>query len=269
MRMHKFRRIREGTCARLNTKTAIGLAIVILLGLATVLIIVSPTLLSKAKFAADSTSKSLSQSGSDTTVRSGGVGTNASLYFAIESVPQDLLVPVGGSEIYTLVIHPGGGVNGSYAASVKAPAGMSFTFDPTVVTLSASTRVGVDMRVGSSGDISPGDYPVFISLQGPQGIANQTFDIQVQKNLLFLRVGSTSSVSLTVRAGETVSWVSRDGVLSDEQENAFHRVIFQNIDLASPSLGLNVRWYHTFTQPGTYQYYDPANYSTGEIVVVA
>ncbi len=250
-------------------RTTIGLAaIVILLGLAAVLVILGRPPPSETKSeVASSTAGFSSQFGSGTVVTS-GVGGNASLYFALGIVPADLLVPVGGSGNYTLVVHPIGGIAGPYTASVKAPPGLSFKIDPTTLTLSASVRIGADFQVRSSSGMSPGDYPIFISLEGPQGVANQSFSVHVQKNLLFMSVGSTRFVNLTVKAGEAVTWVSRDGVLSDEPGQEFHRVIFQNMDVASPSLGLSGIWSYTFAQPGTYRYYDPGDYSLGEIVVV-
>jgi hypothetical protein len=146
---YKCLRVLELAGPSMKTRRTIGVVtIAILLGLATILIFAMRIPPSEKGGAGTSSSGLVSQS-SIAAPTTGGVRGNASLFFAMDVIPSDLLVPVGGNGNYTLVIHPGADVAGPYTALVKAPTGFSFRIDPTLMALSSSQAAAADVQVRS------------------------------------------------------------------------------------------------------------------------
>jgi plastocyanin len=120
----------------------------------------------------------------------------------------------------------------------------------------------------------PGIYKVTIQATGSKGVANQTFDFRVMRNLVQLNaISSTPTfLNITVKAGDPVIWVSLDGAVGDDDPNVDnHNIIFSTINLTSGPLDQYQTWSHTFTQPGVYRYHDNINSPlpiTGEVIVV-
>jgi hypothetical protein len=182
-------------------------------------------------------------------------------------VPTIRMVPLGGSANFTVVLYSGGDLTGGYSLSAAQP-GLSFQFDSPVAVSGAGPHGGF-MRVSSSSGMSPGTYQVTIQATGSKGVANQTFDFHVQRNLVMLKArgGLPVFLSLTVKVGDPVTWLSLDGPMSDDQ-NPWHTIIFLNGNLTSGSLQQYESWSHAFTQPGIYKYYDDGDLQiTGEVVV--
>jgi len=79
-------------------------------------------------------------------------------------------------------------------------------------------------------------------------------------------------LNLTVKACDSVTWVSLDGPIGDDDPNVDnHQIIFSTLNLTSGPLDQYASWTHTFTQPGVYRYHDNINSPlpiTGEVIVV-
>jgi amicyanin len=66
--------------------------------------------------------------------------------------------------------------------------------------------------------------------------------------------------TLTVQPGATVTWVNRDDVP--------HKVTSKDKKFASPAMDTDQKFSHTFTDPGTYDYYCSIHpRMTGKIIV--
>ena len=179
------------------------------------------------------------------------------------------MVPLGGSANFTVVLYSGGDLTGNYSLTAAAHPGLSFEFDSIPVAMSGAGPHGGFVHVSSSSGMNPGTYQVTIKAAGSKGVANQTFDFHVQRNLVMLKGGGGPPVflSLTVKVGDPVTWLSLDGPMSDDQ-NPWHTIIFLNSNLTSGSLEQYESWSHTFTQPGIYKYYDDGDLQiTGEVIV--
>ena len=98
---------------------------------------------------------------------------------------------------------------------------------------------------------------------GSKGLANQTFDFHVQQNLVQLSGAAPRFSNLTVKIGDSVTWEALDF-----PGDYFHQIVFLNMALTSGPIGPDLTWSYTFTQPGTYRYYDAAESSiTGEVII--
>lgn len=192
--------------------------------------------------------------------------TSSSFFMAMNVIPTARLVPVGEGANFTVAFYNGGDITGNYSLSVVAPNGLSFEFGPpSSVTMSGCGPCSAYLQVHSSSAMEPGAYNVTIEASGPKGVANQTFDFHVQRNLVLISGASTFS-NLTVKVGDTVTWVGLDGPVGGD---SFHQLVFLNMTLVSDPLPPNASWSYTFTQPGTYRYYDYAQPSIrGEIIVL-
>lgn len=240
-------------------------SIVILLGLGSAALVLGGAMTRSMSGDVAKTGSNGSQP-SSTRINSGG--TPNSFFLAMNVIPTIRLVPLGGSANFTVVLYSGGDLTGGYSLSAAAPSGLSFSFDPVPVAMSGAGAHSGGLAISSSNDMSPGTYQVTIEATGPKGVANQTFDFHVQRNLVVLKAsGNTVFLNLTVKAGDPVTWISMDGPMSDDN-NPFHTLVFLNGSLDSGQLRQYESWSHTFTQPGVYRYYDDGDFQlTGEVVV--
>jgi plastocyanin len=182
-------------------------------------------------------------------------------------LPTIRLIPLGGNASFTVVLYNGGDLTGNYSLSAAAPPGFSFAAAPPVAITGAGPHAG-GLQLSTSSEMSPGTYQVTIKAAGARGVANQTFDFHVQRNLVVLKGGNVPLfLSITVKAGDIVTWVSMDGPMSDDS-NPWHTVIFLKSNLTSGGLQQYETWSHTFTQPGIYRYYDDGDLQiAGEVIV--
>ncbi len=209
---------------------------------------------------------------SSTAVTSG----NASNSFLINMnlIPTTRLVPLGGSVNFTVVLYNRGDLTSGYSLSATAPSGLSFNFGAVPINITGAGPHEGLARVSSSSGMSPGTYQVTIKAAGSKGVANQTFDFRVLRNLVQLSAISSTPVflNLTVKAGDSVTWVSLDGPVGDDDPNVDnHQIIFSTLNLTSGPLDQYASWTHTFAQPGVYRYHDNINSPlpiTGEVIVV-
>src|SRR5713101_1120356 len=123
---------------------------------------------------------------SSTRINSGN--TSNSFFLAMNVVPTIRMVPLGGSAIFTEVLYSGGDLTGNYHLSAAPHPGLSFEFYSPVAMSGAGPHPGF-VRVISSSTMSQGTYQVTIEATGPKGVANQTFDFHVLKNLVILKGG--------------------------------------------------------------------------------
>jgi plastocyanin len=83
--------------------------------------------------------------------------------------------------------------------------------------------------------------------------------------------GTPSFSNITVKAGDSVTWVSLNSPVGDDNpEVDYHRIIFLTGNLTSGLLDQYQAWSHTFMQPGVYRYYDSINSPLpikGEVIV--
>jgi hypothetical protein len=201
------------------------------------------------------------------------VSAPKSFFLAMNVIPTNRLVPVGGIANFTVVLYNGGDLTGNYSLSAIAPLGLSFQSGPSPIAISGVGPHAGRMTVRSSGEVSQGAYNVTILATGPKGVANQTFDFHLQRNLVLLTGISVQSYfsKMTVKTGDSITWESLDGPMSDE-ENAFHHINLSNdllkINTTSGDLHQYGSWSYAFKQPGTYKWYDwSVPTITGEVIV--
>jgi plastocyanin len=240
--------------------------IVALLGFAVLALIFGGAIAGPTKGGVTTTSVSESQA-SSTSVASGN--GPKSFYLAMNVIPTNRLVPLGGNTNFTVVLYNGGDLTGNYSLSAVAPSGLSFVSDALPVAISGAGPHSGAMHVSSSSGMSPGTYQVTIKATGANGVAGQTFDFTVTRNLVQLTtLYSPYFSNVTVKAGDSVTWEAMDGAMSDES-NAFHEVVFSSLNMTSNWIFQYDTWSYTFSHPGTYRYYDRAVPSiSGEVVVL-
>ena len=254
----------------MNKPVAVTL-IVVLLGLGSMVLIFGGRLAGSIAGDSATTATNLNKS----QVSSTGItsdNSSDSFYMDMNAIPTIRLVPLGGSANFTVILYYGGNLTSHYSLSATAPSGLSFKFG--AIGISGAGPHAGEMRVSSTREMSPGTYMVTIKATGSRGVANQTFDFRVMRNLVQLSaISSTPFFSnLTVKAGDTVTWVSLDGPVGDDDPNVDnHNIIFSTINLTSGPLDQYQTWSHTFTQPGIYRYYDNISKSVpiaGEVIVL-
>jgi plastocyanin len=174
-------------------------------------------------------------------------------------LPTIRVVPLGGAANYTIALYNDANLTGAYSLAATAPSGLSLKFGSAPVNMTrAGPHFGTAL-VSSSNGTSPGTYHVTIVAAGAKGSANQTFDFYVQRNLVILSAmpGTPFFSNITVKAGDSVTWVSWDGPVGDDNPDYdYHHVIFLTGNLTSGLIDQFASWSHTFTQPGVYRYYD-------------
>jgi plastocyanin len=255
----------QTTETQLNKPVAV-IVIAILLGLGFLALALGGTIAGSTK-SSSTTSSSNEPYTSSTSVASGN--SYNSFYLAMNVIPTNRLVPLGGNTNFTVVLYNGGDLTGNYSLSAVAPSGLSIDSGAIPLAISgAGPHMGV-LHVSSSGAMSPGTYQVTIAATGAKGVAHQTFDFNVTRNLVQLTTLLAPYFSnVTVKAGDSVTWEAMDGAMSDES-NAFHEVIFSSLNMTSDWIMQYQTWSYTFSHPGTYKYYDRAVPSiTGEVVVL-
>ncbi len=200
----------------------------------------------------------------------------ASLYMAMNILPTYRLVPVGGNANFTLVLYSGDELRGNYSISAIAPPGLAFTFGPVPFPVSGAGPHFGDMTIRSSGEMNPGNYNVTILAKGSAGVANQTFGFSVQRNVILLtaleRSVTRAFSNLTLKVGDSLTWVSLDAPLGDEEESAYHQVYLSNalsnLNSTSGHLHQYNGWSYVFTQPGVYRWYDSVDLNLrGQVIV--
>jgi plastocyanin len=264
MRLHEYF---WTVAVRLNKLIAV-VVIVVLVGLGGTAFIFGGTLARPTTGGLTTTNSKESQA-SSTSIASGN--TSNSFYIAMNVIPTNRLIPLGGIANFTVVLYNGGDLTGNYSLSATSPSGLSPQAGAIPVAISGAGPHAGQLRISSPSEMSPGTYQVTIAAKGQKGAANQTFDFHVQRNLVQLIVAHTSQFfNLTVKAGDSVSWEAMDGAMSDES-NAFHEVVFLNTSMTGSGWIMQYdSWSYTFTQPGIYRYYDNADRSiTGEIIVLS
>jgi hypothetical protein len=188
-------------------------------------------------------------------------------------LPTIRVVPLGGAANYTIALYNDANLTGPYSLSATAPSGLSVKFGPAPVNMTRSGPHFGTALVSSSEGMSPGTYRVTIAAAGAGGADNQTFDFYVQRNLVILWAQPATPFfsNITVKAGDSVTWVAWDGAVGDDNPAVdYHHVIFLAGNLTSGLIDQYASWSHTFAQPGVYRYYDsitarfPIN---GEVIV--
>jgi len=264
-------------------KSVAAVVIVLLLGLGSIVLVFGGTL--SGSIVGHSSTTTTSSNGtqvtttgtsrsqvSSTTVISDS--TSNSFHMDMNLIPTNPLIPVGGSANFTVILYNSANLTGSYSLSATAPSGLSFKFGSVPVNVTGSGPHNGILRVSSSSGMLPGKYQVTIQATGSRGVANQTFDFRVMRNLVQLNAISSAPtfLNITVKAGDPVTWVSLDGAVGDDDPNVDnHNIIFSTINLTSGPLDQYQTWSHTFTQPGVYRYHDNINSPlpiTGEVIVV-
>jgi plastocyanin len=240
------------------------ISIVLLLGLGSTALVLGGAI---SKSLNGHTATTLSNESQTSSARINSGNTSNSFFLGMNVLPTIRLIPLGGNANFTVVLYNGGDLTGNYSLSAAVPPGFSFAVAPPVAITGAGPHPG-GLQLRSSSEMSPGTYQVTIKATGARGVANQTFDFYVQRNLVVLKGGNVPVfLSITVKAGETVTWVSMDGPMSDDS-NPWHTVIFLKSNLTSGGLQQYETWSHTFTQPGIYRYYDDGDLQiAGEVIV--
>ncbi len=264
-------------------KSVVVVVIVVLLGSGAMVYIFGGTLAGSMVGHSATTTTSLSESQVTTTIMSNSqvsstriTSGSASNSFSMDMnlIPTNPLVPVGGSANFTVILYNSANLTGRYSLSASAPSGLSFKFGAVPVNVTGAGPHNGALRVSSSSGMLPGKYQVTIEATGPKGVANQTFDFRVLRNLVQLAAISSAPVfsNITVKAGDPVTWISLDGPVGDDDPMVDnHNIIFSTINLTSGPLQQYETWSHTFTQPGDYRYHDNINSPlpiSGEVIVV-
>jgi plastocyanin len=189
--------------------------------------------------------------------------------FFVGLTPPNRIVELGGTMSFTLTLQDLEQFSGSLAISVAAPPGLTFQLNPSILSNYNSSE-SVDMTVVSSPDLTPGTYQATINVRAPTQAVNSTFDFKVVRNLIKIHtVMGPVVVTLTVKAGETVTWYNMDPP-NDDGGTGIHNVTFQSLGASSGLFATDEVWSFTFQRPGVYNYSDNQEPSiTGVITVTA
>jgi uncharacterized membrane protein len=105
-----------------------------------------------------------------------------------------------------------GGTPNTLTLSGSGPSGLTFSFNPPTISLSANTGSTM-ITAQAPANLAEGTYPVTISAVGNGQIYTETLNVQVSK-YLFVTLGTLyTPTNMTVPVGATVTWIRLNGPL--------------------------------------------------------
>jgi len=148
--------------------------------------------------------------------------------------------------------------------------GVSVTISPNELALTGSQGF-VTLGISLASTVNSSTLPVEIIASSPGGATNATFDFIQDKGLVVVTpFGGLAPSTLHVEVGQTITWLNLMGKTGGG-DPVFAKVALADGSAASPSLGLNDVWSHTFEQPGTYPYqvtfFDGPATTSGVVIV--
>jgi plastocyanin len=135
-----------------------------------------------------------------------------------------------------------------------APAGLSVKFFKNTVSLSTDFKASVQMSIGASQTLAPGDYKVTVGAHYGTTSKSYDFTVKVVQYLVSLQGNNFSPGALPVKAGTTVWWINMDAPAGGDPE--IHNVVFSAGSTAhSADLAQYDSYSYTFTTAGAYAYF--------------
>jgi plastocyanin len=175
------------------------------------------------------------------------------IIMAFSQVYNSLFVTPSVTLNYTITISQfeatGSHVTVSAASTVP---GVTLTVSPNEFTF-LRTQEAVDIGISVAPTVNSSILPVEITASTATGATSSTFDFTLNKALVVLlpSLGLTPS-TLHASVGQTVTWLNL--MASENQGDGLATVALVDGSVASPSIGVNDAWSHTFDKPGTYSY---------------
>lgn len=160
-------------------------------------------------------------------------------------------------------------VNLSLSASSRI-LGVTLAVSPKELTF-AGTQELVTLGISLAPTVNSSVLPIEIIASSPDGVTNATFDFSLNKSfIVVLPLGGLAPPTLHVSVGQTVTWLNFMGSTGGG-DPVFANVALADGSGASPTLGLNDLWSHTFDKPGTYSYkvtfFDGPPTASGTVIV--
>ena len=174
--------------------------------------------------------------------------------------PAPRLLGPGVTMNYTLTLFHGS-ASGRANLSAQSPPGLLVRFNPSEAIL-GNSDVAVDVSIIASQSVSPGDYNIRFQAEWGSGSSNLTFRFTVVQHVVLLvgayvQAGGFSPQNISVRPGETVTWLSIDP--GGDEFGGLRQVRIVETNATSPTMSLYSQWSYTFTMAGTYHVEDPLN----------
>lgn len=148
-------------------------------------------------------------------------------------------------------------VNGATSASLKVtdlPPGVTASLASTSVDLTSTAVQTVGLTINVTSTIQPGIYNFDVNYVAGTSNESSEFEFTVVPHIVFIAQENFYPANLTISAGQTVTWMNLQGVIT-ETDPGYHNVTFQgNYNAASPTLEQYQVWANTFTAAGTYDY---------------
>ena len=136
------------------------------------------------------------------------------------------------------------------SALPKVP-GVTATVSPQEFTF-FGTQEDVTLGISVAPAVNSSILPVEIIVSSVDGETNSTFDFVLDKALVVVLItGHLAPPTLNVSVGQTVTWLN---LIGNQSDPAVANVDLVDGSAASPTMGLNDVWSHTFDKPGTYPY---------------
>ena len=189
-------------------------------------------------------------------------------------MPAQVVVAPGTNASYvTLTITPSSSVtSGNELVSFNGTAsnGLSLRV-PGSLKLVAGFPGTAALTVFASAGATPGNYTLTVTSKSGNFSNSQPLAVRVVQNLVYMQKFAFSPASLTIKSGTTVYFYNADpphtwcGVSDSGTKNIMFTTI---ISTTSPVMQSFSLWSLTFTQPGTYSYFDSMHTSGGNGTII-
>ena len=134
------------------------------------------------------------------------------------------------------------------------PAGLTLKLFKNSVSISTDFKSSVQMTLGASQTLAPGDYKVTVGAHYGTSSKSYDFTVRVVQYLVTMSGNNFSPGALTVKPGTTVYWINMDSPGGGDPE--IHDVVFSSGATAhGPDMAQYDNFSYAFTTPGAYAYF--------------
>jgi plastocyanin len=154
---------------------------------------------------------------------------------------------------------------------VTASNGLTVQVSPGSLKLVAGFPNTAAVTVFASASATPGNFTVTVTSKSGSVFDSQQLAVRVLNNLVYMQKFAFSPVSLTVKSGTTVYFYNADpphtwcGVSDSGAKSIMFTTV---VSTTSPVMQSFSIWSLTFTQPGTYSYFDSMHATGGNGTII-